>query len=129
MSFCISYDIIHVHVYIYLSAAKIRCSKSGYYQNPNDCRQFIACLMDPYSKTPVMHLMKCPEGLVWDNIKKICMQYSTTCNVAVADNMAVNDFTRSDAANKVMLSLVMVTESGSSWSITQIFRYSILNDP
>jgi hypothetical protein len=28
-----------------------------------------------------MHLMRCPDGLVWDNKDKICMDYSTTCNI------------------------------------------------
>ena len=25
--------------------------------------------------------MECPDSLVWDNFKKICMEYSTTCDV------------------------------------------------
>lgn len=62
------------------TASQIRCSKTGYYQNPHDCRQFIACLMDPHSNVPIMHLMRCPPGLVFDNRKKICLTHSATCN-------------------------------------------------
>ncbi|ELT98540.1 hypothetical protein CAPTEDRAFT_205745 [Capitella teleta] len=61
-------------------ASQIRCSKTGYYQNPHDCRQFIACLMDPHGNAPIMHLMRCPSGLVFDNRKKICLTHSSTCN-------------------------------------------------
>ena len=37
--------------------------------------------MDPHNNLPIMHLMRCPSGLVFDNRKKICLTYSTTCNV------------------------------------------------
>lgn len=62
-------------------AARIQCAKTGFYQNPDDCRTFVACVLDPYYRKPYMHLMRCPEGLVWDNDKAICMEYSSTCNV------------------------------------------------
>ena len=48
--------------------------------------------MDPYSQTPVMHLMKCPEGLVWDNRKKICMQHSSTCHYGAEDTVDVTGY-------------------------------------
>jgi len=67
-------------------ASQISCDKTGYYQNPNDCKQFVACLLDPHSKAPIMHLMECPNGLVWDNSKKICMEYSTTCESVYYDD-------------------------------------------
>jgi hypothetical protein len=57
----------------------VRCSYTGYYQNPKDCTQFVACLFDHNTRTKVLHLMRCPAGLVWDNLRKLCMQSSTTC--------------------------------------------------
>lgn len=63
------------------SAARIQCAKTGFYQNPDDCRTFVACVLDPYYRKPYMHLMRCPAGLVWDNEIQICMEYSSTCNV------------------------------------------------
>jgi len=28
----------------------------------------------------VLHLMRCPAGLVWDNVHKLCMESSSTCH-------------------------------------------------
>lgn len=64
-----------------LPADRIECAQTGFYQNPDDCRTFVACILDAHVRRPYMHLMRCPEGLVWDNTDKICNQYSTTCNI------------------------------------------------
>ena len=32
----------------------------------------------------VLHLMRCPSGLVWDNVHKLCMESSSTCHAALA---------------------------------------------
>jgi len=31
----------------------------------------------------VLHLMRCPSGLVWDNVHKLCMESSSTCHAAL----------------------------------------------
>jgi len=30
--------------------------------------------------------MRCPSGLVWDNVHKLCMESSSTCHAALAQN-------------------------------------------
>ena len=34
------------------------------------------------SVVQVLHLMRCPSGLVWDNVHKLCMESSSTCHGA-----------------------------------------------
>ena len=62
------------------TVSQIRCSRTGYYQNPRDCTRFVACLFDPNTRSKVLHLMRCPSGLVWDNEHKLCMESSSTCS-------------------------------------------------
>lgn len=61
------------------AATTIRCFRTGYYDNPTDCTQFIACLLDPRSRAYILHFMRCPAGLSWDNTRKLCMESSSTC--------------------------------------------------
>ena len=35
--------------------------------------------MDPHSGSQIMHLMRCPASLQWDNAAKNCMHESKTC--------------------------------------------------
>ncbi|KAI0217204.1 hypothetical protein LSAT2_030914 [Lamellibrachia satsuma] len=60
-------------------AAHIQCVKTGFYRNPTECATFVACIHDPRLKTPIMHLMHCPKGLLWDDNDKVCSVHSTTC--------------------------------------------------
>ena len=67
--------------FVYFVAKRIECARNGFYQNPDDCRTFVACIVDAHTRKPYLHLMRCPDELVWDNQEKICNISSSTCNV------------------------------------------------
>lgn len=69
-------NILLIHVVL---ASQMSCEESGYYQHPNDCTLYMACIYDPFTRTPVWHLMRCPNRLFWDNDRKICVEFSINC--------------------------------------------------
>jgi len=34
--------------------------------------------------------MRCPSGLVWDNVHKLCMESSSTCHAALASDQSTS---------------------------------------
>ena len=74
-----------------------------------------------------MHLMRCPEGLVWDNEVQICMDYSSTCNVG--GYYGGEPSPTPDQGQYILKVLLYISQAGSSlfkgWNSCKLFQSNI----